>query len=77
MEGICIPVQIKNRAFNQNIEEVQSNDDLWAEITLQHVCEDKELACAVPETTCDFLPEQPEQTEKIGIIWQKTAESSG
>ena len=45
--AICIPVQIKNRAFNQNIEEVQSNDDLWAEITLQHVCEDKELVEAM------------------------------
>ena len=31
----------------------------------------------VPETTCDFLPGQPEQPEKIGIIQQKTAESSG
>ena len=32
---------------------------------------------SVQETTCDFLPEQTEQPEKIGIIRQKTAESSG
>ena len=31
----------------------------------------------VPETTCDFYPNNPNNPEKTGIIRQKTAESSG
>jgi hypothetical protein len=54
--AICIPAaQIKNRAFNKNIEEVQSNDDLWAETTLQHVCEDKELVEAMKGVVKEVL----------------------
>jgi hypothetical protein len=45
--AICIPVQIKNRAFDKDIEEVQSNDDLWTKTTLEHICEDKELVEAM------------------------------
>ena len=32
---------------------------------------------SVPETTCDFYPNNPNNPEKTGIIRQKTAESSG
>jgi hypothetical protein len=53
--AICIPVQIKNRAFNKNIEEVQCNDDLWAETTLQHICEDEELVEAMKGVVKEVL----------------------
>ena len=37
----------------------------------------KSAGFSVQETTCDFLSEQPEQPWKIGVVRQKTTESSG
>jgi hypothetical protein len=63
--AICIPAQIKHRAYNKDIEEVQANDELWARITLEHILEDQELVDAMKGIVKDVLINVPFWNRKL------------